>query len=97
MSPRRIGERRLGHAAAVMASVDRGAVFGHLQARLGEIEDLAALHVRHHRGRQVGLAMLARHRRVTLDAVGPVHRPQGVAFVAGLRGRSSYPTGREGS
>src|SRR3954463_3570855 len=80
----RVRERRLRHAAAMVAAVDQGAVFGDLQAWLRQIEHLAALLVRHHRVRQAGLAVSTGRGRMALDAVGLVHRAEGIALVAGL-------------
>src|SRR3954453_13114461 len=80
----RVRERRLRHAAAMVAAVDRGAVFGDLQAWLRQIEHLAALLVRHHRVRQAGLAVSTGRGRMALDPVGLVHRAEGIALVAGL-------------
>src|SRR4051812_3182987 len=80
----RVRERRLRHAAAMVAAVDRGAMFGDLQAWLRQIEHLAALLVRHHRVRQAGLAVSTGRGRMALDPVGLVHRAEGIALVAGL-------------
>ena len=80
----RVRERRLRHAATMVAAVDRGAVFGDLQAWLRQIEHLAALLVRHHRRGQASLAVSACGYSVTFDAVRLVHRMQGIPLVPDL-------------
>jgi hypothetical protein len=84
MGRHRVWKRRLRGAVAMMASVDRGLVFGDLQAWLGQVKHLPPFHLRHHRRGQASLAVSARGCGVTFDAVGLVHLTQGIPLVADL-------------
>src|SRR5260370_8234605 len=79
-----IGKRRLGHAAAIFAAVNRGLMFGDHQRALGKIEHLALLKPRGRPRIERGTAMAARARLVPNHAVGIGDLPQRAALVAGL-------------
>ena len=79
-----IGKRRLGHAAAIFAAVNRGLMFGDHERALGKIEHLALLDPRGPPRIERQTAMAACARLVPNRAIGIGDLPQSAALVAGL-------------
>ena len=65
-----IGKRRLGHAAAIFATVNRGLMFGDHERALGKIEHLALLDPRGRLRIERRTAMAARARLMPNRAIG---------------------------
>ncbi len=65
-----VGKRRLGHAAAIFAAVNRGLMFGDQERALGKIEHLAVLNPPGRLRIERPTAMAARARLVPNNAIG---------------------------
>src|SRR5208337_2678211 len=79
-----IGKRRLGHAAAIFAAVNRGLMLGDHERALGKIEHLALLDPRGRPRIERRTAMAACARLVPNHAIGIGDLQQSAALVAGL-------------
>src|SRR5208337_3072520 len=79
-----IRKRRLGHASAMFAAVDRGLMFGDEERALGKIEHLALLNVLGRLRIERPTATAARARLVANHAIGIGDLPQRPARVARL-------------
>ena len=79
-----IGKRRLGHAAAIFAAVNRGLMFGDHERPLGKIEHLALLEPLGRLRIERPTAMAARARRVPNHAIRIGDLAQRAALVARL-------------
>src|SRR5208283_1566681 len=79
-----IGKRRLGHATAIFAAVNRGLMFGDQERALGKIEHLALLDLRGRLRIEWRTAMAAGARFVPNHAIGIGDLPQRAALMARL-------------
>ena len=79
-----VGKRRLGHAAAIFAAVNRGLMFGDHERALGKIEHLALLDPRGPPRIERQTAMAACARLMPDRAIGIGDLQQSAALVAGL-------------
>ena len=79
-----IGKRRLGHAAAMFAAVNRGLMFGDHERALDKIEHLALLNVLGRLRIERPTAMAARARLMPNHAIGIGDLPQRAALMARL-------------
>src|SRR6516225_3271960 len=79
-----IGKRRLGHAAAIVAAVNRGLMFGDDERALEKIDHLALLNLRGRLRIERKTAMAARARLVPNHPIGIGDLPQRAALMARL-------------
>ena len=94
-----VGKRRLRHALAMRATVDRGLMLSHHERALGNVENLPLLDARHRLRVEPRTATAASADLVSNHGVGTRRLPQSAAFVTPLAaarlGRTTAQTSRD--